>query len=226
MDLTEIIGELKTSILSISGESGTGKTTLAQEIIGHLLLNESEEKSCVWIQANERFSQKRFRSLFPEKASSLMERIFLAPLKTVFQSYEQQLNFFNRISNGNVIFPPNVSYMVIDNISHHLRYAVLKDRQVKSTSLILNNFFEDSLLPLIFFCKTNSILLLLLHEVSYNPENGRTEKFYNRLYRRLDFSDILLENDIFSHNRKLIIKVNEKEKVTYYNITKQGIVIK
>jgi ABC-type oligopeptide transport system ATPase subunit len=224
--LTKIIKELRKSILSISGESGTGKTTLAQQIIGYLLLKGSEENSCIWIQASEKFSQKRFRSLFPERAASLMERIFLTPPDTVFQSYEHQASFFKRISNGEIIFPPGVSYMVIDNISHHLRYAVLKNRQVESTSLILNNFFEDSLLPLIFFCKTNSILLLLLHEVSYNPENGRTEKFYNRLYRRLDFSDIILENDIFSHNRKLIIKVNEKEKVTYYNITQQGIVIK
>ena len=226
MILTEIIGELKKSILSISGESGTGKTTLAQQIIGHLLLKGSEEKSCVWIEASEQFSQKRFRSLFPKRAASLMERIFLTPPNAAFQSYEQQVSFFKRISNGETILPPYISCMVIDNISHHLRYEVLKNRQIESTSLILNNFFEDSLLPLIFFCKTNSILLLLLHEVSYNPENGRTEKFYNRLYRRLDFSDIILEKDSFSPNRKLIIKVGEREKVTSYNITPHGITIK
>lgn len=225
MNLTEIIGELKKSILSISGESGTGKTTLAQQIIGYLLLNESENRSCVWIQASEQFSQKRFRSLFPERAASLLQRIFLAPLKTPFQSYEQQLNLFNRISNGDAILPPNVSYMVIDNISHHLRYEVLKNREIGSTSLILNNFFEDSLLPLIFFCKTHSILLILLHEVSYNPEKEKTEKFYNRLYRRLDFSDIIMEHDSFSGDHTLIIKGSEEKRIGSYTIKQQGIVI-
>ena len=45
------------SIISISGSSGTGKTSLSEFLIGNLLIE--NEGCCMWIQASEAFPKKR-----------------------------------------------------------------------------------------------------------------------------------------------------------------------
>ena len=52
-------------IISVSGESSTGKTTLALQLVASAISCESAgDDHCVWIQASEQFPKKRLRTFF------------------------------------------------------------------------------------------------------------------------------------------------------------------
>jgi len=116
------------NILSISGESGTGKTTLALQLVGTFLTHkEPYSESCIWIQASELFSLKRLNQLFEEqeeKLEYLQSNIFIIPQKNPIHTYEQQSSIIQNIIKSPVNIPPSAKYIVIDNISHHLRYKL------------------------------------------------------------------------------------------------------
>lgn len=64
--LFEVLNERR--IISISGESGTGKTTLALQLISSgLTQEESSEDKALWIQASELFPKKRLHSLYKKE---------------------------------------------------------------------------------------------------------------------------------------------------------------
>ncbi|TXT57117.1 MAG: putative DNA repair and recombination protein RadB [Promethearchaeota archaeon] len=222
--IKEIGPFMKTPIVSISGESGVGKTTLAQQLVGSLI--GQTEKTCIWIQASERFSKTRFKTLFPKCYPKLLEEFFIAPSYGIFQSFGEQSEFFKRLHQGEMMLPPNAKYLVIDNISHHLRYEVLREKNIESISETLNRFFEELLSPLLFFCQIRSIFLILIHEITYNPKKDQNEKFYNKLYSRLKSTEIILEKEGNSDKKRLILQVKECRMRFQYEISPQGIVIK
>lgn len=221
--IEELSAYIQNPLLSISGESGLGKTTLAQQIIGSLLAKTGD--TCIWVQASERFSKTRFKALFPTTYSERLGKVFIAPSYGVFQSSLEQAEFLRRLHREKMMLPPSTKYLVIDNISHHLRYEVLKGKDIESISQTLNRFFEECLSPLLFFCQTHFIFLVLIHESTYNPKEDRSEKFYNKLYSRLDSTEIILEKDNFSDKKVLTVMKNGSKKSYEYRITREGIVL-
>ena len=73
----------KRRIISISGSSGTGKTSLALYLIGEALTKSMPGKGCcVWFQASEQFPQKRLFRMFknyPEKLQYLKGSFLVTP---------------------------------------------------------------------------------------------------------------------------------------------------
>ena len=71
------------TVISISGESGTGKTSLSLFLMGNFLTASNPYDSRgIWIQASESFSKKRLESLFrkdSEKLEYLNNNIFFIP---------------------------------------------------------------------------------------------------------------------------------------------------
>jgi RecA/RadA recombinase len=197
------------NILSISGESGTGKTTLALHLVGILLTkNEPYIDTCIWIQASEKFPLKRLTQIFEDssqKSEYVRNNIFTIPQKRPVHTYEEQSSIIKQIIDPRSTKPPFLKYIVIDNISHHLRYKLTHYHSPKHTLLLLDSFYETQLMPLILFCKRNRIILILIHEVTYNPSLQKTRPFFYKLYDRIRTIDIVLNKLNNSQKKKLHI---------------------
>ena len=207
------------SIISISGKSGTGKTTLALQMVGNLLTNDaSYEGSCVWLQASELFPKKRLVSLYrtdPEKINYLMKSIFVFPRRKPFSNYREQSTFFDDL--GAILLPSNAKFMVIDNISHHLRLAASLNLDLKKRVLLYDQFFNSQLFLLIMRCLRDNITLILLHEVSFDPASGKTLPFFNKLYSRIQAISITLSKGFKSKVKKMEISYGDSSNSTKFN---------
>ncbi|MBY9017890.1 MAG: AAA family ATPase [Candidatus Lokiarchaeota archaeon] len=196
-------------IISISGSSGTGKTTLALQIVaGSITANVPFEDQCLWIQASESFPKKRLESMLRSEPSSLnyvLKNTFIKPSRNVFHDFDEQTNSLHDIVHQEL--PPNVKFIVIDNISHHLRYRLAELNDFTSRSKIVNKFFDEILFPLIMFCKRNQIHLILIHEVSQDPHTGKTRSFYHKLFNRIQGISITLTRPGLSMEKKKSIQV-------------------
>ncbi|NVM17000.1 MAG: hypothetical protein HWN80_04740 [Candidatus Lokiarchaeota archaeon] len=199
------------SVISISGKSGTGKTTLGIQLVGTILTSErSYDGSCVWVQASEQFPKKRLVSLFkdsPGKIDYLLKNIFVYPPKKPFSNYREQSTFFNDL--GTLSLPSNAKFVVIDNISHHLRFAVSLYSDIKRRSILLDRFFNSQLFPLIMRCLRDKIVLILIHEVSFDPASGRTQSFFNKLYSRIQTVTITLSKRFNSSVKMMEIECGD-----------------
>ena len=178
---------------------------------------------CVWIQASEFFPSRRLSQLFEnnvKKLRFLRNNIFITPFKKPFLSYQGQAQFLSTIEEK--VFPPEVKIMVIDNISHHLRFRLTQYDSISEKVRLLNRFYEEQLLPLILYCQKNEIILILLHEVSYNPELGKTVPFFHKLYSRIESIEIFLEKDITSPYKILNLSYLKYQKQVCYEIQNNG----
>ena len=214
-------------VISISGKSGTGKTILALQLISTILTGENPyENSCVWIQASESFPKKRLISLFktsPGKLNYLLKNIFVIPRDKPFSNYTEQSTFFNEL--GTLLLPSNVKFIVIDNISHHLRLAASLNLDVKGRVILLNQFFSSQLFPLIMRCLRDNIILILIHEVSFDPSSGKTQPFFNKLYSRIQTVSITLSKNFRSNIKTMEIDCgdNSNGRRLNYEIRDSGI---
>jgi len=199
-------------VISISGKSGTGKTTLALQLVSTILTGEKiYENSCVWIQASESFPKKRLISLYktsPGKINYLLKNIFVIPRNKPFSNYKEQSTFFNEL--GTLLLPSNVKFIVIDNNSHHLRFAVSLISDIKRKVILLDQFFSSQLFPLIMRCLRENIILILIHEVSFDPSSGKTQPFFNKLYSRIQTVSITLSKNFRSNVKKMEIDCGDK----------------
>lgn len=215
-------------IISISGESGTGKTTLALQLITSTLIHDGFDDQAVWIQASEQFPKKRLLSLFHnfnDKSDAFLKKIFLFPTSTPFLSYEDQSTFLTTL--GCALLPFSTKYLVIDNISHHLRFAVSCCSNFKQRSALLDEFFSSQLFPIIMRCLREDIVLILIHEVSFNPALGRNQMFFNRLYSRINSVNVILSNPFTftSKTKRMQLKLRDKQITSElkYKILEKGI---
>jgi len=213
--------------ISISGKSGTGKTILALQIASTILTSEKPyESSCVWIQASESFPKKRLISLYktsPGKINYLLKNIFVIPRNKPFSNYREQSTFFSEL--GTLLLPSNMKFIVIDNISHHLRFAVSQNSDIKRRVILLDQFFSSQLFPLIMRCLRENIILILIHEVSFNPSSGKTQPFFNKLYSRIQTVSITLSKNFRSNVKKMEIDCGDKSngRKLNYEIRDNGI---
>lgn len=215
------------NVVSISGESGTGKTNLALHLIGDLLTYERFSDSSIWIQASEPFPSSRLIQIFekyPDKLKYIQENIFILPKNQKISNYFEQANIISQLIDSNTILPPDLRYIVIDNISHHLRFEVSSSANISKVVACLDTFYAKQLYPLIVFCIRNNINLFLLHEVTYVPGLSKIRPFFYKLYDRLGTIDIILHNNKFNTKRKeMEILFNHSRKIFPYTIEQRGI---
>ena len=215
--------------ISISGKSGTGKTTLALQLVSTILTGEKPYENSfrsVWCQTSELFPKKRLISLFktsPGKLNYLLKNIFVIPRNKPFSNYKEQSTFFNEL--GTLLLPSNVKFIVIDNISHHLRLAASLNLDVKGRVILLNQFFSSQLFPLIMRCLRDNIILILIHEVSFDPSSGKTQPFFNKLYSRIQTVSITLSKNFRSNIKTMEIDCgdNSNGRRLNYEIRDSGI---
>ncbi|MFX1595387.1 MAG: AAA family ATPase [Promethearchaeota archaeon] len=216
------------NIISISGESGTGKTTLALFMVSNFLIDKRPyNDACVWIQAGERFPFRRLSQLFQDQKKELeyiIESIFVIPEDPIF-TYEQQGALIERILDSNTVLPPNLRYIVIDNISHHLRFQLMQYTNVSDISSLLNTFYDTQLIPLILFCIRKGIVLILIHEVTFSLKDQCNRPFFYKLYNRIKTIDIVLSNIFNTKEKNLQITFNSSKLSFTYFIDKKGISI-
>ena len=218
----------KNCLISISGKSSTGKTTLALQFISTLMMLEKPYRNqCVWIQASEQFPKNRLRSLlksYPDKVNYVLKNIFVAPGIKPFSNYQEQSSYFRRLKT--TIFPNNIKFIVIDNISHYLRYNIASNSDYKKRGAILDEFFSVQLFPLIMRCLREKIILILIHEVSFDPTTGKTRPFYSKLYDRIDSLKVNLSKSkvIGSGLKQMEISSKSTSTKFAYEIRDSGIV--
>ncbi len=212
------------NIISISGESGTGKTTLSLYLVGNLLTyNKTFIDSCIWIQASEEFSNNRLSQIFEdnrEKLEYIQNNIFVLPAQKPIKSFEEQKTIIENIINPSTILPPSLKYIVIDNISHHLRYKL---QHTTNRYSLLDRFYDEQLFPLILFCTREHIHLILIHEVTYSPKLDRVRLFFFKLYDRIDKIDIVLHKVFNSKKKTMEISHNQFQWVFQYKLAHSGI---
>jgi len=215
----------KNNIISISGESGTGKTSLGLYLIANSLSKkEISNNSCFWIQASEPFPKKRLISMCidnSELCTYLLSNIYIAP-KRNFSSFSEQSQFLGKIVDDSFIFPPDLKFIVIDNISHHLRYETLKSRDIKQRTILLDDFYNKSICPLILRCQRESIALILIHEVSFNVKIQKTMPFFYSLYKRIKSVNISLTKSPISKEREMKIEIGRTIKSLIYKLDNKG----
>lgn len=214
------------TVVSISGESGTGKTSLSLYLVGNFLTTSNPyEGSCVWIQASESFSKKRLESLFGQdnkKLKYLNNNIFVTPGNGPYNSYESQFIHIKRLSKNDSSFPPDLRFLVIDNISHHLRFRFSQMNDIEQRSYLVNNFYDSILNPLIFRCQRESINLILIHEVSFDVKTQQTRPFFSKLYERIRGVHINLSKSLISNQRLMDLTFNNKLFSFKFNLTGKG----
>ncbi len=230
-DLLEIISLIlkRENVIHVKGKAGSGKTNLVLYLVYHLL---GSRHACAWIQASEHFPVKRLKQLeifYNNKSSSLHERFFIFPARSVLLSYEKQELLFQGLLEK---YLPNIPYlkcMVVDNISHHLRLRLSMEEDMNIREVIINDFFEKQLVPLLFYCSFKNILVFLIHEFSTNPTTSQDNVFYSSLFERIKgvtlelFPPHLMEAHSHGRLRRLIIHYNEKKISLKFEITDQGI---
>ncbi|MHA2184943.1 MAG: AAA family ATPase [Promethearchaeota archaeon] len=220
---------LTDTLISISGEAGTGKTTLAQYLVGNLLAGKLPFfGSCIWVQASEKFPHKRLTQLFynfPERLEYLKQHIYLTPQSSYINSYDVFLDILHHLSEKDSILPPDLRYIVVDNISHHLRYEISRIRDIKQIINLQDNFYENLLLPLIMFCQRNNTHLILLHENTFVPQLNVSKPFFYKLYDRISHVHIILTRTYKSSIHNLTIHNENSMQAYKYIIQGNGFVL-
>jgi hypothetical protein len=225
----KIISELLTrfSLINIYGKAGTGKTTYATQLLRYFLLSsERNDQYCIWVQASENFSKQRLISMYKDKKSTLQyiqNHILVIPQKHC-RDYFQLTNVLTKLSNTSIEIPPKTRVMIIDNISHHLRFEISHYSDINLITTILDDFFDSVLLPLLFFCGRNNILLILIHEVTYNPKQEKTTMFNHHLFENLQSLNIELKKDLFSNQRQLNFHYYNTSQSFNVDLSEKGII--
>lgn len=213
-------------VMSLSGSSGTGKTTFALQLVGSGLTRVVPyQNQCIWIQASELFPKMRLLSMFqenPKKQNYLTQNIFVTPTSKTFSNYKEQRTGLEKLIH--TILPPFLKFIVVDNISHHLRYKISKIHNVGLISKMLDDFYNNSLYPLIMLCQRENMCLILIHEVSFDPISGCTLPFFHKLYDRLDLLHITLSNTLGSNLKTLKVKCEDDSQTLAYEITAKGLI--
>lgn len=214
------------TVISISGKAGTGKTSLALFLVGSYLTSTiPPNRCCVWVQASESFPKKRLYTMFQNNnVEYLKQNIFIAPNTGPFTSYRQQLDMLGRVSKKGFLLPPDIKFLVIDNISHHLRLRISQVPDIEQRSQLINFFYDDILNPLIFRCQREHINLLLLHEVSFDVNLQRTRPFFSKLYDRIRGVDISLSKSFVSHRRTMDISLNKSRYSLNFILSDDGFI--
>lgn len=161
-----------TPILNIYGKAGTGKSSLVQYIIGYLIRQEPKSYG-LWFKASDYFSTARLKSLFPDNPQ-LLDKFYLLPRTNPCETLTEQNDYLSRIATGALTLPPFINYLIIDNISHHLRRESA-ELPIRRHMFMKNKFFESTLLPFIFFCQREDINLILIHEATQIPSDEERE---------------------------------------------------
>jgi RecA/RadA recombinase len=193
----------KYPVISVSGEAGTGKTSFTLYLIGNLL---DFEGSCIWIQASEIFPRKRLITLFQDKKRQfLLENFYITPKNRIFNSYHDQYSLLKKIVDEDYIMPPEIRFIVVDNISHYLRLKFANIKDLKEKFILLDRFYDELLSPLILKCQRRQITLVLLHEVSFDLSAQRTRPFFHKLYKRIKGVNINLGKSFIS--KELVMEI-------------------
>lgn len=220
----------KKNIISISGASGLGKTTLTQYLIGKLLINYRTLEYCsIWIQASEAFSRKRLSKIFeknPVELEYIKNNVYIIPGKKPCVSYLEQNSVLKSIWSKDTIFSPDLRFIVIDNISHHLRFELSISQNIETTVSIINTFFDQQLHPLIMFCERENITLFLIHEVTYDPNIDRLAPFCYKLYDRINSLDIILKKEDITQEKTMEINYDTHYWAFKYSLVDQGLKFK
>jgi hypothetical protein len=72
------------------------------------------------------------------------------------------------------------------------------------------------------FCEREGIKLILIHEISYNPNLDQNREFFFKLYDRIDSLDIILKKNFFKQEKTIDIISKEYSWSFNYSLCNNG----
>ena len=212
-------------LISVHGHPHAGKTTYAMMLSAHIVSKCAPNLSyCIWIQASEPFSVKRFKSLFTlAEAPELLSKFLIIPKMGSCANYSDQLRVIQRITDQSIPLPTNVRVIVIDNISHHVRYKRNSFEGLAELSRFHNDFYNQQLFPLYMFCKRNQIVLILIHEATSDVKTGEITRFFRSLYDRIASLNIELCNSLGRDTKTMRVSYDPFTFHCAYTISSSGL---
>jgi hypothetical protein len=148
----------------------------------------------------------------------------VVPGKRIIQNFTHQEIIFQTIIENLPIEPRRIKYIIVDNISHHLRKKILETNNIKKVTDFLDNFFNQQLFPLISFSLLHKIQMILIHESTYNPENEQEEAFSFNLFSRIDSLWIIMKKKVTGKEKIFEIKNSGSVNQFHYIIDAHGII--
>ncbi|TFF97003.1 MAG: hypothetical protein EU547_05555 [Promethearchaeota archaeon] len=223
------------SLINVYGKSGTGKTTYAMQLLWNFFptnftKNRSnfqtlQEPIFVWVQGSERFPKKRLKEMYKNnktKLNYLQTHILLYP-KFLITSYEELCSRLIQFPDKHSSLPFNPTAIIIDNISHYLRLEISKYDDISLVTALLDDFFDTVIVPLIFYCGRRGIILILIHEVTYNPRKDEVVMFNHHLFSNLKSLNIKLEKDPISKKQTISFHYQNYKRSFNYKLQREGI---
>jgi hypothetical protein len=189
-------------------------------------MKDNKDEQALWVQSSEKFPKKRLLTMYrnqPEIASHLLKNIFILPKQHIFSDIWSEAEFFYNIRSK--ILPLGIKYIVIDNISHHHRYAQANISNIKLKMKFMNQFFNQQVFPLVMFCLHHNLILIFIHEVSFNPQVGQLKAYNNLLFERIKGINIRLSKPFGNQHKSIRLSTTESYKEYNYDITDQGLKI-
>jgi len=207
-------------IIQVSGNSGSGKSTFVQYLVGHLISNKKNLLSALWINTGSPFSDKRLGHNFneaPEQLEYIKNNIFL----TNISSYFKQQNLINELSSLKDFIPLNTKLIIFDSISYNFRLKLMKFNEINIKIKLINSFFTEQIYPLQMFASLNRVNLIFIHEVSYKPKLNKNIKFLHKMFNRID--SIMIKLEINEKRDKILnLKYHNIEFDSKYNLSNNG----
>lgn len=206
------------NVLNISGKAGVGKSSFIQWLVGNMI--SKKLRSCVWISAGKKFSARRLNELFQknEKKLNYLKNQFFTIHVT---SYFDQFDKIKKIASSVIQMPPEIQFIVVDNVSFHIRYLLSTINDVKKTVKLIDSFFEKQIFPLKMFASRIKAKLIFVHEVSYNPKLDKTIKFLPGVFNRIESINITMISDEKNDNY-IEISAEGGLKTLQYKINNEG----
>ncbi|MEJ2252363.1 MAG: AAA family ATPase [Candidatus Lokiarchaeota archaeon] len=210
-------------LINITGESGVGKTTFALQYVGTKL---KKGNICIWVQASEKFPKNRFLDLFSctSEETQMLGQIILTPGLSLVQNLDQQEQIIAEVIKRSKIHPFRIQFIVIDNISHHLRTQILRTAEIEKVSRCLDHFFASQLLPLVTLSHLSQTQILLIHESTYNPKTDHVQPFSYKLFSRIDSVWINLKHNRFKDTKVCSLESNDINEDYNYILDKHGLI--
>ncbi|MEJ2251989.1 MAG: ATPase domain-containing protein [Candidatus Lokiarchaeota archaeon] len=213
----------KESFINITGESGVGKTTFALQYVGKKLKKGS---ICIWVQASEKFPKNRFLDLFSctSEETQMLGQIILTPGFSLIQNLDYQERIISEVIKKSKIRPFRIQFIVIDNISHHLRTQILRTSDIVKVSKYLDHFFTSQILPLVTLSHLSQTQIILIHESTYNPATDHVQPFSYKLFSRIDSVWIKLNYNRFKDAKVCSLESNDINEDYNYILDKHGLI--
>jgi hypothetical protein len=175
------------NFIHISGENTTGKSILVKNFLHHVL-NSPKAPRIFYIDTENKFSVRQYQTLFSRKAQN---SVFLNQPSSISDFLKQLRNM--RSSNYKI---REGDYLVVDSISAFQKQLMVPAENYHEWKAELLYMTEQIVPQLISLAVRKGLKIILIHQVSYNPEIEANLPYYFDLFQQIKGIWVFLKHEI------------------------------